>query len=320
MNYQGVRTDPAGHPLTNRNVTVDFRIFDAERGGSMIWGTRQLVTTDSNGVFNASIGDQGDSVTGASNKVSSIQDVFSAAGADSRWLEIEVEYNHSYAMAPRQRFLSSGYAFQAGSATGSRSAFTVGKMLTVQSNVYFRGPVSIADAGQEALVFKGSVTASGSLTVSQKMSVASAMSANGPMAVHGGALFSNDTSFTQGLEFDGPVRFNNGVSFRGNTKVFGACQLLAHFPQGSNGYHEGTAPTNGFLGVHPFSVDNSSANAVIFTLGTQQWKYRAYWDTDTGDDIDFKTLTLHPVKAGTYWKIQAEASDMGYDLYYWPIP
>ena len=57
LNYQGVLANGDGQPLTNKNLTVNFRIYDAVRGGNMIWGTRMLVTTDSNGVFNCSLGD-----------------------------------------------------------------------------------------------------------------------------------------------------------------------------------------------------------------------------------------------------------------------
>lgn len=321
MNYQGVLTKADGLPLTNQNVTVSFRIYDAVKGGTMIWGTRQLVTTDSNGLFNASLGDEGEDVTDATNQVSTVADVFVGATADSRWLELEVEYNKSYAMSPRQRFLTSGYAYQAGNATGSRGDFRVGEMLTVQSNAVFQGPVSITDSGQEALVFSGSVADNNSLTVSQKMVVASgSMSVTGPLNVRGNAVFSNDTVLTQSVEFDGPAAFNNGVGFRGNTALFGAYQLLVS--KTGSVSSSGTILTNGFLAVRFITTDtDENNNKLYFTLdGVTQFLYQAHWDTDGGDWLHFKTMTLYPVKAGTTWTLNSEHSTINYDLYYWPIP
>jgi hypothetical protein len=318
INYQGVLANAQGHPFTNQNVTVNFRIYDAPKGGTMIWGTRQLVTTDSNGVFNASLGDEGESVPGASNQVSSILYVFSGTNADSRWLEIEVEYNRSYAMSPRQRFLTSPYAYQAGNAAGSRGDFVVGDVLTVKSNAVFQQGVHISDAGQEALVFNNSMTDSSSLTVSQKLAVAGAMTVNGNLNVQGNVIFSNDVAFTESVEFDGPALFNKGVSFRGNTTAFGSFRLLASH----SGEHSdsGTVPTNGFLGIRIVISDNDDHNFATLTLDNQQYEFHGQWNTGGSDYLHFKGWTLFPARAGASWNMYAEGSKISYDVYFFSIP
>ena len=287
----------------------------------MVWGTRQLVTTDSNGLFNASLGDEGENVTGATNQVSTIADAFVGSDTDSRWLELEVEYKNSFAMSPRQRFLTSGYAYQSGNASGSRGDFQVGELLTVQSNAAFQGPVVITDSGQEAFVFSGTMADNNSLTVSQNMVVASgSVSVAGTLNVHGNAAFSNSVALTQSVEFDGPVAFSNGVGFRGNTTMFGAFHHLASCD--GSGSTNGIVPTNGFLGVRFYTSDtDENNNKVTFTLdGVTQFLYQAHWDTDGGDWLHFKTMTLYPVKAGTSWTLSSAHSTVGFDLYYWSIP
>ncbi|NCC50113.1 MAG: hypothetical protein EOM20_02745 [Spartobacteria bacterium] len=321
MNYQGVLTQPDGQPVAGDNLTVNFRIYDAEKGGTLIWSTRQLVTTDTNGIFNALLGDdEGETVPGASNQVHSLSLVFTSENADARWLEIEVVHQLTSVMSPRQRFASVPYAYQAGNAAGSRGDFTVGRVLTGQSNAYLRGSVSISDDGQESLVFNDTVYNTAGLTVSQKMIVATAMKVDGAFSVHGNALFSNDTAFTQSVAFDGPAHFNKGVSLRGNTSAFGAFQqLAAKGPDGNTHTDTGTVTTNGFLLVRLITNDHNSGNTVTFTVGGVQFGFKADWATDGSDSLHYKDSTLFPVKAGTTWTISNGGGHIGYVLLYRPI-
>lgn len=320
INYQGILADGQSVALAGKNLTVNFRIYDAQRGGTVIWGSQQMVTTDSNGVFNVSLGDEGDGVPGVTNLVNTIQGVFAGTNAANRWLEVEALYNNSSVMSPRQPFVTVPYAFQAGNALGCIQNFNVGEMLTVVSNAVFTRQVSTTSSNQDSLVFNNSVANAGPLTVDQKMEVAGALTVNGTLAVQGNAVFSNDVAFTEAVEFDGPVLFNNGVSFRGNTDTFGNYTLLASH----TGAHTdtGTIQTNGFLIVKVTTTDNdNSNNNITFTLGGMtQLLYEVNWDTAGSDYIHFQGMTLFPVKAGTTWSIYAAGGDIGYNLYYWPIP
>ncbi|MFH0881034.1 MAG: hypothetical protein V2A34_15070 [Lentisphaerota bacterium] len=320
MSYMGALTDPHGLPIAGDNITVNFRIFDSERGGNMIWGTRQLVTTDSNGVFNVVIGEGGEDVPGATNQVNSLQEVFVGLNADKRWMEIEVVYNRTAAMSPRQPFVSVPYTYQAGNAAGSRSDFTVGSVLTVQSNAYLRGSLNLADAGQQSLVFNDTLVNSAGMTVSQKMIVATPMKVNGFLTIQGNAVFSNDTAFTQSVVFDGPAYFANGVSLRGNTAALGAFQTLAaKGPDGSTHTDSGNLATNGFLIVRMITNDHDSGNTLTFTINGQQLEFRADWSTDGSDSLHYQDSTLFPVKAGTQWSISSGGGNIGYAVLYRPI-
>jgi hypothetical protein len=313
INYQGVLKNAQGQSFSNQIVTVNFRIYDAKSGGMMIWGTRQLVSTDVNGLFDARLGDEGDNVPGLTNRVGSIADVFTAS--DPRWLEIEIEYNNSKAMSPRQRFLTYGYAYQAGNAASSRGDFTVGESLDVKSNAYFQRKMTIGDTGTDALVFRNSLTDTSSLTVSQKMTVAAATTVNGLLNVKGNAAFNNDVRFAQAVEFSGPVSATNGMGLRGNTQVFGACQILAS----NAGSASGTIATNGFLSLR-MRTNESSGNTITFTLDGVTYLFKARWTTGMAEDIDYKSLTLFPVKAGSTYMATASDSTIHIDLYYWPLP
>ncbi len=323
MNYQGVLTHPNGQPVAGGNLTVNFRIYDAEKNGALIWSTRQLVTTDTNGVFDALLGDdEGEAVPGATNLVNSMSLVFTGATADNRWLEIEVVYQLTSVMSPRQRFASVPYAYQAGNAAGSRGDYTVGSVLTVQSNAYLQGSVNILDDGQESLVFQDTVVNSFGLTVSQKMAVATAMNVDGNFSVQGNALFSNDTAFTQSVEFDGPAYFSRGVSLRGNTSAFGSFQQLAarNPPDGHTHTDTGTVTTNGFLVVRMITnAGNSSGYTLTFTIDGVQFGFRSDWGTDGVDSLHYKESTTFPVKAGTTWTISNGDGDVGYVLLFRPV-
>ncbi|HBA86045.1 MAG TPA: hypothetical protein DCZ95_18320 [Verrucomicrobia bacterium] len=321
MNYQGVLTDGHGQPMAGDNLTVNFRVFGAEKGGTMIWGTRQLVTTDSNGVFNVLLGQGGQNVPGASNQVNSLLEVFSGVNADKRWLEVEVEHNLTSAMSPRQRFATVPYSYQAGNASGCAGDFTVGSVLTVQSNAYLQQGLNITDSGQESLVFNNTVYDSAGLTVSQKVVVATPMIVDGAFAVHGNAVFSNDTTFTQSVEFDGPAYFSHGVSLRGNTSAFGSfSQLASKGPDGSTHTDSGTVAANGFLIVRMITNDHDSGNTLTFTLNGQQLEFRADWSTDGSDALHYQDSTTFPVKAGSSWTISCGGGNIGYAVLYRSIP
>lgn len=90
---------------------MTFRIFDAETGGTEIWSEgAQLVTSDTEGLWNADIGAD----TPLTPAVSSDTD---------RWLEITVDDGvNPPETLPRVRLVTSPYAFQADMAISSAHA------------------------------------------------------------------------------------------------------------------------------------------------------------------------------------------------------
>ncbi len=108
LNHQGMLTDADGIPL-NGSYTMRFRLFDSENGGIQLWNapdgeTQSIEITD--GVFNVRIG--------------TLYPLGSSIFAsDNVWLEIAVYNDDSAAwetLSPRQRAITSAYAFRAGNA------------------------------------------------------------------------------------------------------------------------------------------------------------------------------------------------------------
>ena len=57
INYQGYIEDSGGNPIENP-VSVTFRIWDAESGGSCVWTESQLVDPEG-GIFDVLLGSEG---------------------------------------------------------------------------------------------------------------------------------------------------------------------------------------------------------------------------------------------------------------------
>jgi len=95
MNYQVMLTDDMDIPLVNQPVSLMFRIYDAEVGGSLIWAEPQNATTNSIGVVSVALGSV---------------NPFGFMTFDSTWLEVEV---NGEIMSPRRRLVESPYAMVA---------------------------------------------------------------------------------------------------------------------------------------------------------------------------------------------------------------
>lgn len=112
INYQGYLTDEKGDPIANMDEgedrVLEFNIYDASSGGSLVWGPQVVVTRVTKGHFNTIFG-------GKDNNNRSLSDVF---GSANRYLGIKVarteaELASSLEVSPRQRVLSAPYALTA---------------------------------------------------------------------------------------------------------------------------------------------------------------------------------------------------------------
>lgn len=94
INYQGYLTDIAGNPI-NGNVTMTFKIYNIQSGGTALWTETQTVAA-SNGIYNV--------ILGSVNIVNLVFDT-------QYWLGITVGADAE--MAPRQKLTSVPYSFRA---------------------------------------------------------------------------------------------------------------------------------------------------------------------------------------------------------------
>ena len=95
INYQGMLTDNAGHPLTD-TVSITFKIYDDASGGNKKWEETQNNVSVINGLFNVILG--------------SVTPIDTLSFAQDYWLDITVGAEH---MPTRLRFTSVAYSFRA---------------------------------------------------------------------------------------------------------------------------------------------------------------------------------------------------------------
>ncbi|HRY30048.1 MAG TPA: hypothetical protein P5079_08455, partial [Elusimicrobiota bacterium] len=99
LNYQGKLTNQDGSPIT-ATPTMEFRIYDASTGGTLLYTYGSLTVPVDNGVFNVQIGSNTAVSGGAIPKT-----VFQ--GGTDRWLEIVVA---GETLSPRERLTAAPYA------------------------------------------------------------------------------------------------------------------------------------------------------------------------------------------------------------------
>src|ERR1051325_8732936 len=56
INYQGRITDRNGLPFPSGNYGIEFRLWDSPTGTNLVWGQRQNVAIQGNGLFNVLLG------------------------------------------------------------------------------------------------------------------------------------------------------------------------------------------------------------------------------------------------------------------------
>jgi len=134
INFQGI-LDSAGTPLANRTLNVEFKIYDADVGGNLLWSETTTVTTNASGIFSR--------ILGSSNPIPD-----SAFANVPCWLGTKVGTNPE--ISPRQELVSVPYSYRVGSLEGA-SGGTIFGNLSIQSDLTLSGaielPVTTATTG-----------------------------------------------------------------------------------------------------------------------------------------------------------------------------
>lgn len=103
INYQGRITDKSGAAVPDGHYNVEFKIYDAASGGTILWtemwdsSTSQIKATG--GLFNAMLG-----------TYSAIPDTFFS---QNHTVYLGIKFGNDTEMTPRQQITSVGYAFEA---------------------------------------------------------------------------------------------------------------------------------------------------------------------------------------------------------------
>lgn len=118
VNYQGFLTAPSGTPL-DTVVSITFKLYDTESGGTQLWTETQPSCTVRAGLFNVLLG-----------SVTAIPDSF---GETSRWLGLTVGSNSE--MVPRTKCASVPYAYRVGTVDGASGGTISGKLNVGSGNL-----------------------------------------------------------------------------------------------------------------------------------------------------------------------------------------
>ncbi len=241
IDYQGQVLDANGAvlaPTTPTNYTMQFRIYSAQSGGTIIWSESQIVTVDK-GAFSVQLGNGVRIAAAGGGNEGTTTDLRQAFDASSRFLGLTVVIPNQTAVeiTPRLAFLSSPYSLVAERAksadTVSQTALqsatlgttTVGNTFTLNAAGRINGTNSFefgagvagkqADAGK---ISYGALTpgtldivGAGTTTADRKVKIF----AEGGLTVAGNATVNGSLVYNGTLEAYGGARFwgLSGIEF-----------------------------------------------------------------------------------------------------------
>ncbi len=272
MTFQGFLTDTAGTPLGNaapETKVVQFKIYDASTGGTLLRTEEQTVTLDK-GHFSVLLGEG--TVSGT---VPTLPAIFQSANASDRFLELVVDGS---AMTPRIQFVASPYALLAGSAnqlidaagnavlipTSGGGGLTVNGRVTATTG--FSGDGSALTALNGANISAGTVADSKLATISTAGKVANSAT-TATSANTANAIVARDDSgnFTAGTVTAGNVSVGGKNVATGDS----AFRIIAGIVNANGTLASGTGFTcqkNNFNGY--YSVDFTGVTAVPVVILT----------------------------------------------------
>jgi microcystin-dependent protein len=114
IDYQGKALDSTGNPLANTTATnyeMQFRIYDAQEGGLIVWSEKQVVTV-SKGMFSVRLGEGGANGTEGLVPQNSLPEAFNGK---ERFLGVTIVISGQtpVEILPRLAFLATPFAFVA---------------------------------------------------------------------------------------------------------------------------------------------------------------------------------------------------------------
>ncbi len=212
LNYQGVLLQGDGTAAPAGYKDIEFRIYNAATGGSLLWGRTHRVHLDDAGLFNVVLMEGGAPITAGNPLYTELTPVFTSAGSENRFLELTVA--GSTPILPRQRFVTTAFAFLAADVAQASQNFTVNGALTVQQSARMH----TLTVDQNATV-GGSLTVTTNLTVQQSAFIGSNLTLGSDITAKYDAWVGHNLTVTNDLTVKGASTLNDTLSVRGNTSV-----------------------------------------------------------------------------------------------------
>ena len=150
IDYQGQVLDSAGAilaPTTPTNYTMQFRIYNLQTGGSIVWAESQIVTVDK-GAFSVRLGQGVPIPAGGGGNEGTTSDLRQAFNATDRFLGLTVVIPPAAPaeITPRLAFLSSPFALVAERAKLADAATTATLATTASSVTQASGTSTLGNA------------------------------------------------------------------------------------------------------------------------------------------------------------------------------
>ena len=200
--YQGVLRDDVGKTIGGSSAKITFRLYNdptAEDEDSVRWVQTQTVSLDTNGLFNAELGD-------STNGLAAVIAESEAAG-NALYIGLTVD-GSAGEIRPRQKLIAAPLAAFAQDVSETKGD------LTINGTAYFNGPVSMRTSTDT--LTGGNIDAKGTLTATGKATFNAGAQVGGDMTVSGEASVDSLT-VAQNVEVtNGDIELAAGKTVKAN--------------------------------------------------------------------------------------------------------
>ena len=198
--YQGVLRDDVGKAIDGSSAKITFRLYnDPTAEGSGLWFQTQTVSLDTNGLFNAELGDS----------TNGLAAVIAESEADGKSLYIGLTVDGSAGeIRPRQKLIAAPLAAFAQNVRETKGD------LTINGTAYFNGPVSMRTSTDT--LTGGNIDAKGTLTATGKATFNAGAQVGGDMTVSGVANVDSLTVAQKVTVTSGDIELDSGKTVKAN--------------------------------------------------------------------------------------------------------
>lgn len=200
--YQGVLRDDVGKAIGGSSAKITFRLYNdptAEDEDSVLWTQTQTLSLDTNGLFNAELGDP-------TNGLAAVIATSESAGK-SLYIGLTVD-GSAGEIRPRQKLIAAPLAAFAQNVRETKGD------LTVNGTAYFNGPVSMMD--DKKTLTGGNIDAKGTLTATGKATFNAGAQVGGDMTVSGTASVDTLTVAKKVTVKNGDIELAAGKTVKAN--------------------------------------------------------------------------------------------------------